>query len=276
MVTNKNLKFLLLFAISLICANTQIEAKDYLYNNGNSNSKNIISPSINDTIVYPDNIAFRRSGKNDFTMTIAGYDITFGNTGSKPRRSFKFYMVSNLELGFNFLSNESKSFELNNAKSIHFGLDIFEYIAKLDPTNNRFLLSTGINIKCDNYTFDDNITLKKVGGNIITVPLIENYKKSKLTATYLGIPLRFKYKFTKSFGISAGGYADLLLSAHTKYKKPKNKEKISGLNPIQCGVGGAITIECFGLYVKYSLTPLFRNDVGPNRNLLSTGFYWGF
>lgn len=250
-----------------------------------------------DTTLTYSEINIRSLNSSDFVIQIGGHDITFGQKGKNQHYSYsckdKRYrkasnnyltLGTNIELGFNSLVNTSYSnypsqyngfLDLRGGKSIHFGIDLATIYMHLNQSNSLYL-GLGMRIDCDNYTFSDNITIKKIGGTIMPIELDKDYKKSKLTATYFGIPLYLRCNISRGLRLTLNGYADILLNSHTKYKKPKHKENISCLNPVQFGFGGALSYHHLGLYIKYSASPLFKNEYGPKAHLLSAGFAIGF
>src|SRR5574344_446858 len=246
-----------------------------------------------DTVISYSDIKITSASNSDFIIQVGGHDLTFGrrgdnsfqscNIGVRKRKNYLSF-CNNIRLGFNTLVNTDYSkyapeqndfLDLKGGKSIHFGMDIANIGLQLDKRGDIYL-AVGVSINCDNYTFGNNITLKRINGVIIPVELDKDYKKSKLTATYFGIPVYLTFRPYHKVKIALNGYADFLTNAHTKYKTPKHKSNISGLNPVQLGIGGSFTYSGFGVYVKYSLTPLFKSESGPEAHLLSAGVVIGF
>ena len=71
--------------------------------------------------------------------------------------------------------------------------------------------------------------------------------------------------------IAVVGYCDFTLGSNAIYKKPKVKNSLSGLNPVQFGVGGSVSYHGVGVYVRYGVTRLFKSSAGPSCHPLSLG-----
>jgi hypothetical protein len=246
-----------------------------------------------DTVISYSEIKITSTNSSDFIVQVGGHDFTFGKRGNNSfpncrdivnRRKNYISFCNNIRLGFNALVDTDYSkyapeyndfLDLKGGKSIHFGMDIAGMYLQLDRRGDIYL-GVGVSVQCDNYTFSNNITIKRIDGVIMPEELDKEYKKSKLTATYFGIPVYLTFRPYNKIKIALNGYAEFLTNSHTKYKKPKHKSDISGLNPVQLGLGGSFTYSGFGVYVKYSLTPLFKSESGPGAHLLSAGLVIGF
>lgn len=233
----------------------------------------------------------------ELLLEVGGYGITFGQgsfsqnlrsaNDSKSPRSVKPVRFGigfgRMELGFSMLTTpdykgyspqEGDFMDLRVGKSTHFGFRFLNLSVALNRQRNLFF-NTGIHLMCDNYTFSDNITLQKLDGRIVPVPLDRDYKKSKLATSSLGIPLQLTFIPARKLYVSALVYGDVVYNSHTKVKKPISKARLSGVNEWQCGAGATISYRGFGLYFKYGFTPLFRSGVGPKVHPLTVGLYFG-
>lgn len=136
----------------------------------------------------------------------------------------------------------------------------------------RFEFSTGLRYTVDNYRLSDNsITLGRDGGLVVPLPLDDKADKSKLRITSLGIPLQFSFDPVKHLRVAVVGYCDFTLGANAIYKKPKEKNSLSGVNPFQFGLGGSVSYRGFGVYVRYGVTSLFKSSAGPVCHPVSFG-----
>lgn len=225
-------------------------------------------------------VTFTKGRGDALVLSVGGYNITM-NSLEKTRCHYandKLSFGNAVEFGLNTLTGtdykkypagDNNFLDLNVAKSFHFGFNILSYSTSLNHTSS-LRIGTALHFMCDNYVFDNNVTLKRVDGLIVPVELEKDYKKSKLTAAYIGVPVNLTYRYRRA-AITLTGYADLLINSHTKYKKPKEKEHLSGLNQFQLGFGANVTFASFGVYGKYCASPLFKNDVGPEAHLLNFG-----
>ena len=176
-----------------------------------------------------------------------------------------------MELGFSLLTSpgygaypaaERGFLDQWVGKSIHFGFRLLDLGFNLNE-KRTLQLHTGLHLMCDNYVFDKNVTLRRVDETVVPEVLDRDYKKSKLTTASFGIPLELTYMPVYELCLSAQVYGDVVFNSHTKYKKPITKDRFSGVNVFQAGVGASITYKGVGLYAKYGLTEFFRGDVAP-------------
>ena len=71
--------------------------------------------------------------------------------------------------------------------------------------------------------------------------------------------------------------ACILGQSYVKYKNPgKTRYDISGLNNIMYNVGMEASLHGGGIYVDYSLNPVFRTGTGNDGHILSIGCMFGF
>jgi len=196
------------------------------------------------------------------------------------------------ELGVNGLANGDYSLyagtdyaglefmELNPAKSTEVNLNFLEYGIVLD---NQYLgLVTGMGFSMNNYRFDHDLTIVKGAQGTVEPRYAaeeEKMEKSKLTASYLTVPLLLELQIpvngrSNRLFIAAGVIGGLNLGSHTKMKYEDSKEKDRGsfnMNPFKCSATVRAGLKDISLYASYALTPLFRNDKGPELFPFSIG-----
>lgn len=170
----------------------------------------------------------------------------------------------------NYPETDRGFMDLNNGKSIHIGVSLFE--AKVPFNCRRTVgLNTGLGLVWNNYVFDEDITLIKEGGMVVPTPIGSGYKKSKFSTFGLNVPVVVGVKI-KSITVAGGVYGNLILSQRTKYKKPKHKNKGVGYaNMLQGGVTARIGFKCVNVFANYALTDLFKHDRGPGGQPLTVG-----
>lgn len=236
-----------------------------------------------------DNIEFRRSGNDDYIISIGGYDILMGQEGPKQKK-FKMSckpkssldMFSGMEMGWcNLVRTDYAGYDQqdfldcrNGLRSFHFGVDIVKATVALNQSRSLYFV-TGVQMNNENYSFKNHVTLGYENGKIIPILLSGDYKKSKLVTTYFAVPLGFKWDLFRETSLTAYGFGGVLVESYTKYKKPKHKDHgIDGLNPFQYGVGATLSFDDYGIFAKYSTSPLFENGKGPKAYSFSTGIYF--
>jgi hypothetical protein len=194
---------------------------------------------------------------------------------------------SGFELGFNGLADEDYSLypaadadfmELDQPKSMEVNINFLEYSIVLD---SHIGLVTGMGFSMNNYRFDKDLTLVKGDDRIIPLRFGEEQKveKSKLTASYLTVPLLLEFQIpvngrSNRLFISGGVIGGINLGSHTKVKYDDSKEKDRGnfnINPFKCSATVRAGFNDLSLYASYGLTPLFKNDKGPELFPFSIG-----
>jgi Outer membrane protein beta-barrel domain len=107
-----------------------------------------------------------------------------------------------------------------------------------------------------------------------------SYRKSKLNATYLQFPLMLRFETKpgqneKCFRFAVGGYYGILINSFTKTKTEGSDRVVEkddfNLNKIRYGITGRIGYGGLEFFAKYNLTPLFREDQGPEFAALTVG-----
>ncbi len=125
-------------------------------------------------------------------------------------------------------------------------------------------------------------------GETVYEPFPYPLRKSKLRMDNLVVPVYFefgpsrkkiqgnsvRYSLKNQFRIGLGGYGGVNLGTRQKLKYNRDgqevKEKLKGgINSSQFiyGVAGYMGIDCFQLYVKYDLNPIFREFTPEQRNI---------
>ena len=99
-----------------------------------------------------------------------------------------------------------------------------------------------------------------------------DYKKSKISLTFLDVPLELRFKTESGFRVSAGFKIGYLINAHTKYKGDdlidgsKTKIKVSSLPNLQSwrfGPSFQIGYKWINLVGFYSISTIFEENQGP-------------
>lgn len=182
-------------------------------------------------------------------------------------------------LGTMTLPSDAK-FMQQTPKSIGVNINLIDFTI---VSNRHFGLITGLGLEVNNFRFDRNMTLTQDANGQIVPRYFEdiNLSKSKLTTTYLNIPLLAEFQFGRSkkgkmlgyvnFGVTAG----IRLEGHTKYKsKDTGVQKQHGdLNLRNFHYGAEINIgySHYGIFARYYPHSIFINDGGPNVQQVNIG-----
>ncbi len=197
----------------------------------------------------------------------------------KERKTFNGHW-SGFEIGVNgfydtdygMYSDPGNDFmDLNQPNSLEVNINFVEYNIALVP--HRLGIVSGLGLQYNNYKFDNPITIDKGDDGIIEwLPVDEtNFKKSKLTVSYLTLPIMLEWQIpvndrSNYFFVSGGMVGGLNLGSHTKIKTNNTKSKDKGsfnINPFKYSAIARIGLRDFSIYATYSLSSLFKDDKGP-------------
>ena len=94
-----------------------------------------------------------------------------------------------------------------------------------------------------------------------------DFKKSKIHASYFGIPVRLSLNFGKAT-VYAGGSVEFLTNGYAKFRSPKSKTQMKDLfHQFRATVEGGFSYGNLGMFVQYGLTPLFPASLSDARTL---------
>ncbi|MDO5972274.1 hypothetical protein Q4Q35_20945 [Flavivirga aquimarina] len=155
--------------------------------------------------------------------------------------------------------------------------------------NTNFLrFKYGYSFQINGLKPDDNRYFIQQGNQTVLQEFPENLKKSKLSITNLVFPVHlefgpskkidkdtyFRYSTRNQFKIGLGGYAGFNIGTRQKLKYELNgesrKEKQKrGFNTsdLVYGLSGYIAFDDVALYVKYDLSPIFKNQIVEQNNI---------
>lgn len=165
-------------------------------------------------------------------------------------------------------SSPNNEYKLRMGDSWNFGLK-FRY-----NINSKLRLYTGIGIESNVFKFENNVKITETNGDIRlayeTDPLIFN-SKSNICARYFTIPIHIQYFFYKKFSIHAGGilginYRNSSTGFERKYDIPNAKiteewgKNYDNFKPLKLDLQAGLGWSSINFYVKYSLTPIFKDN----------------
>ncbi len=232
------------------------------------------------------------------TLSVGGLELIFGeqdpaltlgvyphNNESNTKISFagfngvSYNHLSLMEFGFcqivgtyyGAYAAEDRGFmDLNNGKSIHVAFNFVTFNTLL--TKSRTLgLSIGLGLSVENYVFSNDLTIKYADGMMRPEPIDASYKKSKLVATYLHVPVLLDWNIRRGLFLTAGLNFDLNIGGHTKIKFPKEKYRNCHLNPFNVGATVRLGFQRLYVYGNYSFMEMFKQDQGPKAHRMSVG-----
>jgi len=215
------------------------------------------------------------------TSSSSGTSLSSGD--KKPRKKKFNGHWAGVELGLNNFMNSNNRIELpaqydylelRQAKSTTVQLNLFEQ--NLPLISNNLGIVTGLGWWFNNYRFENNVVLSSDSATIFGYKDTDNkYSKSKLTASYLVVPLMLEYqsdakKGKTSFHIAAGGFAGVRVATKTKivYEANGNTQKVKTpadfhLNQFKYGLTARVGWSKFNFFANYNMSTLFNKDKGP-------------
>ena len=173
--------------------------------------------------------------------------------------------------------------ELNNAKSVHFGI---EQQWGFNLIRGKVRVFTGIRYDIHNYRFQNNytrliqdqpeFTAVEVGGPLIDPIPVE---KSKFVSNYIGIPVSLGFQDkpgdNSKFSAKVGVHAGYRVRTHTKIKQSGgNVEKQFddfNMNDFYLSPFVNVNYGDMGLYMRYPLTNLFKSGQGASTQSVQFG-----
>ena len=174
------------------------------------------------------------------------------------------------------LQDDANALSLNYGKSLNWNLHLFKQRINLIDHKINFIY--GMSFDFNNYNFSEPITLQRNTSPLaITFNDTIEYKKNKLYTSFLTVPMMLNFesnprKSSRSFRVSAGGYAGLMLASRTKqcYKDDDGdlQTQISrddfNLNKFRYGLAGQVGVGPINFWANYSLVPMFETNKGPS------------
>ncbi|AKD04693.1 outer membrane beta-barrel protein [Pontibacter korlensis] len=190
-----------------------------------------------------------------------------------------------MDLGFNTFTEQGRSMvDLRPWGSRYVSLNL-RLKSQVGGRKSPFHLVSGLEFAFNNYMFDDNIMVQEVDNVTYFVHQPDmNYEKSKLTHSSINLPLMATLEFDREngkdgFKIGAGPFVGYRLGSHTKLKYEENgkteKDKTRdsfNLSDFQYGIEGVIGYGGIDLFAKYNMNDLFKDNRGPQTNVVSFGF----
>ncbi|PQV51242.1 hypothetical protein CLV33_101164 [Jejuia pallidilutea] len=155
--------------------------------------------------------------------------------------------------------------------------------------NSNFMrLKYGVSLHINGLKPDDNQYFVRNGDQTVLETFPENLRKSKLSVSNLVFPVHFefgpskkidrdtyfRYSTKNQFKIGVGGYAGFNIGTRQKLKYDLDGERIKdkqkrGLNTsdLVYGISTYVAIGDTALYLKYDLSPIFKDQIVDQNNI---------
>ena len=252
-----------------------------------------------ESVVYLDSDGTNSISSNNGNISIMlnGSRFEIGNgkiehietTTKQPQRAYfglfgcdspSFNHLAFFEIGASMLAEtdysmysqeDANALMFSSTKSINYTFNIGTLNVPLNPKRS-LVFSMAFGFTFDDYTFNDNYTIKYADGMMRPIPLEGNIKKSKFNTSYFHLPIMFDWNIKHNFFIAAGANLDILMTTNTKYKFPRTTvQDKATVSPIQVGATARIGWKRLYGYVNYSFIDLCREGTGPKGKRLSAG-----
>jgi hypothetical protein len=155
-------------------------------------------------------------------------------------------------------------FDLRNGKSIN--VNIWAFMQRLNIIKHVVNLKYGMGIELNNYRYTENIRYNKTKNPLVNMDNID-FKKNKLAADYVTVPMMLNFNFTPNrrhgFGFSAGASVGYLYSSRQKtvsseHGKQKEREDFD-LRKWKVSYIGEVSLGPVRLYGSYATQSMFKN-----------------
>ncbi|TXH58155.1 MAG: hypothetical protein E6Q89_03630 [Bacteroidia bacterium] len=278
--------YLMVVLLASLCSTLQAQKKDTTQVN-----VKIVTGTKDSIHEVETHVTYSQSAKKEKNKTawFQTYDLGFNNFSDHSN-----YAASNAA-GFTSNFNEN-SMDLKSGKSINVGIWIFEQLVPIYKHNIN--LYYGVVLDLNNYRFKNNVRFNKNGTAATPTIYIDetannHYKKTKLAADYIKIPLMLNFNFSKKsptqiksvykteqksvsysfgsnkgYGLSIGGSIGYLYTARNKFVNDLDgKKKVKddfGLRPWKISYEAEVNLGSISFYGSYSPNSLFKNHLDMN------------
>ena len=158
-------------------------------------------------------------------------------------------------------------FNLRNGKSVD--VNIWLFMQRLNLIHHILNLEYGLGIELNNYRYDAPVLFSENPNTLVTYDSLRNYKKDKLAANYVTVPLMLNFDFTphrrNGFGLSVGASAGYLYSSHQKIITAEDgkqkKHDDFDLNPWKISWIAELQLGPVKLYGSYATQNMFKRGL---------------
>ena len=237
-------------------------------------------PPAYDTIRIGGMIIVRKAGSKDKEVTKDGEYKMKNRRGNKPSNLTTNWWI--FDLGFSSFNDESDytsaalngfvapginkdDFKLRPGKSKN--VNVWFFMQKLNIAKHVLNLKYGLGLELNNYSFE-NTKLAFAKNPTFISEGADDFKKVKLAADYVTVPIMLNINFTpnrsKGFGISGGISAGYLYSARFKTKMNDDVTKIKSdfdLERFKLSYIGEIALGPVRLYGSYAMKNMWEKGL---------------
>ncbi|MDD7886836.1 hypothetical protein PQO00_12575 [Flavivirga sp. 57AJ16] len=234
-----------------------------------------------------------RGGKETkLGVIIGGEEVLYVRENDDKRKKYDKRTSSDFVLAFG-LNNaivegenlEDSPYKFGGSRFLELG---WAWKTRVFKNSNFLRFKYGYSFQINGLKPDDNKYFVQQGNQTILQEFPENLKKSKLSITNLVFPVHFefgpskkvdketyfRYSTRNQFKIGMGGYAGFNIGTRQKLKYKLNGEQIKdkqkrGFNTsnLVYGLSGYIAFDSVALYVKYDVSPIFKDQIIDQNNI---------
>jgi hypothetical protein len=237
-------------------------------------------PPANDTIRIGGMIIIRKAGSKDKEIVRDKEYKMRNRRGDKPSNLTTNWWI--LDLGFSNYNDESNyvnaalngfvapginedDLQLKGGKSRN--VNVWFFMQKMNIIKHVVNLKYGLGIELNNYSFD-NTKLAFAKNPTKIAEGTTDFKKVKLAADYLTVPIMLNFNFTpnrkKGFGISGGISAGYLYSSRYKTKTDGDVTKVKSdfdLESFKLSYIGELSLGPVRLYGSYAMKNMWEKGL---------------
>lgn len=234
-------------------------------------------------------------GLSKIGFSIGGDEDTFAGIEVKNKNKPKKYdrrTTSDLVVAFGLNNAIIEGENLDDSPYKFGGSRFFEigwtWKTRVFKNTNFLRFKYGYSFQINGLKPNDNQYFVDQGGQTVLQEFTENLRKSKLSITNLVFPMHFefgpskridrdtyyRYSTKNKFKIGLGGYGGFNIGTRQKLKYDLNGEHIKdkqkrGFNAsnLVYGLSGYVAFDDVALYVKYDLSPIFKDQLIDQNNI---------
>ncbi len=228
-------------------------------------------------------------------FSIGSYEGTFAGIDIKRKKKPKKYdkrTTSDFVLAFGLnnaiiegQSLDDSPYKFGGSRFLELG---WAWKTRVFKNTNFLRVKYGYSFQVNGLKPDDNQYFVQQGNQVVLENHPQNLKKSKLSATNLVFPIHlefgpskkiegenyFRYVTRRQFKMGLGAYGGFNIGTRQKLKYDLNGERIKdkqkrGFNTsdLVYGVSGYLAFGEMALYVKYDLSPIFKDQIIEQNNI---------
>lgn len=210
-------------------------------------------------------ITSRKKSQKRSNVTTNWMILDLGISQFSDKTDYSSAAIQNPVTGFAPGANKDW-FNLRNGKSIN--VNVWLFLQELNVVKHVVNLKYGLGVELNNYRFQKNVIFNEDPTKVI-LDQSTAYKKNRLSADYLTVPLMLNFNFTPDrkhgFGFSAGVSGGYLYSSRQKTKSDANgKQKTWGdfdLNPWKISYIGELQLGYVKLYGSVATKSMFEKGL---------------